>query len=386
MRLDLILGVPLALATTSLIFWGAQWRQSRKAGVAAMCAALIFLDVALLVGIFYWPINTVTRLPALPQLLQHTAVLTSAFWLQMFCLHLRYAEEAVATKARSRVRLLGFALLGLLIFWVLGPLASGLPAVSAEYGYPPLVQCYVLIYVTYLSLAMGDIYLSSRQARHIPRRWLRLGLRLLGAGSLFGLVYGVWRLVYGVSGALNLELPWTDTGTNGISTYAAFLAICLMTLGVLVPPIGTRWDATKATRKLRPLWTAMTFAAPELVFPERQGTRLRAYVTEIRDVLIGPLKPYLDADVAQRARQLAEQAGLVDDLESIVEAAVIAVALKAHHHRCAPRHDSPIAIAIPDDADESADVDRLVRIATAFATSAIVTTVVEEFIDRDPAH
>ena len=390
MNLSVISILPKAFSVTALAFWGVQWRQTRKTGVAAMCAALICLLVAQVLGDLISPIYAVLHVPSLAHLLEHAAALSSAYWLRIFCLHLRYAEPEIAPRQRIRARQLQVALLGLVAFWALGPLSSGLPEISPNYGYPPLVQCYLLVFLTFLGLAMVDIYLSSRQARHVPRRWLRIGLRLLGTGSLFGLVYVAWRLAYSVSSTVGISLPLPDTDPDvtgpidGVCTYAAFIAVCLMTAGIMVPPLGTRWDARKAARQLRPLWTAMTAEVPELAFPQRRGTRLRAYVTEIRDILIGPLKPYLDANIGARARHLAQTAGLDRQAEeAAAEAAMIAAALRAHHHHRSPARTSPM-IAIPDALDESADVDRLVRIATAFTTSDIVAAVLEE-TDLDPA-
>jgi hypothetical protein len=90
-----IVSIPLALNIACLVFWGKQWRQSRKAGVGAMFAALVFLGIAQLLGNLVAVIYNLLHVPALAHLLQHAAVLTSAYWLRIFCLHLEHVPSRV---------------------------------------------------------------------------------------------------------------------------------------------------------------------------------------------------------------------------------------------------------------------------------------------------
>lgn len=106
--------------------------------------------------------------------------------------------------------------------------------------------------------------------------------------------------------------------------------------GVAVPAVGLRIDLRRQNRALLRLWRDLTAFAPDVLFstPKARGLarrgvadRGRTRVTEIRDVLVGPLQPYLDADVARNARDLAVSEGLPEnDVNIVTEAAVIAAA------------------------------------------------------------
>ncbi|SDD57805.1 DUF6545 domain-containing protein [Actinokineospora iranica] len=164
-----------------------------------------------------------------------------------------------------------------------------------------------------------------------------------------------------------------------MSAVIVIVSITLLMAGVLVPPIGTRWDAYRARRDLLPLWTLMTDLAPELVFGHRD---LRALVTEIRDISIGPLRPYLDPRVDHHARTMAGAEHASAEARAIGQAAAIIVAIRAFRDGRPPLvARPPLIIGIPDQsehpASEADEVDALVRIAKALP-NPIVTHVVKE--------
>ncbi|WP_425470658.1 DUF6545 domain-containing protein [Saccharothrix australiensis] len=99
-----------------------------------------------------------------------------------------------------------------------------------------------------------------------------------------------------------------------------------------VPPIGARWEARRAHARLAPLWEAVTAVAPEPVYGNgNRGTddRLRVRITEIRDVLIGPLHSYLDPALVQRVTRRAAELGEPEhQAQAIGEAVAAAVEAK----------------------------------------------------------
>ncbi|WP_141981040.1 MAB_1171c family putative transporter [Saccharothrix saharensis] len=378
--------IPVVLVvTTALGFWASSYRQTRNAGVRAMCMALLLLDVGMLVGY----LNVVGRtwhpvLAMLPlQLVQHVAVLGAAFYLKMFCLHLTAAPERVAAKARRRRVVLAVALVALTTFYLLGPWQAGLTEVHSAYGNQRWVAPYLAVYSAYFAWAMLDVLLMSRFARHIDRRHLRVGLRLLGAGSVGGLLYVVHRIGFGIVAAFGVPVEPDANGWSE-STVLVTSAITLLMAGVLVPPLGARWEARRFHARLQPLWAELTSVAPELVYSpsHRRGDRLRIRVTEMRDILIGPLHAYLDPQVATNAGKQAARLGLPEpEARAVAEAATIAVALEAK------RRDLPPITAMPVVIGEADDVAQLVLIADAFADSPIVADTVKEFRSQhDHAH
>ncbi|MFE9747587.1 MAB_1171c family putative transporter [Saccharothrix saharensis] len=377
--------VPVAVVVTAaLAFWISSYRQTRNPAVRAMCMALVLLDLGLLVG--YVNGTASSRLLAvLPlQLLQHVAILTAAFYLKMFCLHLTSEPERVAAKVRRRRIILTVVLLLLTTFYVLGPWRAGIGEVYSVFGDQPWVTPYLGVYSAYFAWAMLDVLRMSLLARHVERPYLRVGLRLLGAGSVGGLLYALQRVGLSLAAAIGIAVPQENNGWRGPTVLVLFSAIMLLMAGVLVPPLGARWESRKLHARLQPLWSALTSVAPELVYGHRwgRGDRLRIRVTEIRDVLIGPLHAYLDPVIAADARNRADRLGLTEtDARAVTEAATIAVALEAKRQDLSPLTTAPVAIG------EADDIAQLVRIADAFVNSPVVADTIKEFRNQhDRAH
>ncbi|MBP2475662.1 hypothetical protein JOF53_004534 [Crossiella equi] len=374
----------LAVVTTALVYWVLSWRRNPRAGVAAMCQALFWLDLALFIGFFQYQLVELLGVPALPQLVQHLATLVAAYQLGSFTLHLHHEDEEVPRHLAPRRVLLGMAEICLVVFYLLGPLPQGIPVVNAQYGDVPWVFEYLVVFDLYLGWALLDVAMSSfRHARHIPGRHLRRGVRLLGWGSVFGLLFVAHKLFYSVATVFT-TLPWAEHGAGGIGTFTVLVSVVTIISGVLVPPLGPRFTARRALRRIRPLWAALTEAAPELVFPRghRHSTGLlHNRVVEIQDVLIGPLQPYLLPQVAARAEALGREQGLTgDDLAAATEAAVITVALHAFTHDLPVRTETPVVFTRAGTGENDDEPPWLARVATAFTSSPIPHAVLNEVV------
>jgi hypothetical protein len=346
--------------------------------------ALALLDLGVLVGYANGAASD-SFLAVLPlQLVQHVAILTAAFYLKMFCLHLTSDPERVTAKVRRRRVVLAVALVGLITFYVLGPWRANITEVDSVYGYQQWVTPYLGVYSAYFAWAMFDVLRMSLLARYVERPYLRVGLRLLGAGSVGGLLYALQRIGLSVAAAIGLPVSQDTSGWRGPTVLVLFSSIMLLMAGVLVPPLGARWESRKLHARLQPLWAALTSVAPELVYGHRRsrGDRLRIRVTEIRDVLIGPLHAYLDPTITAAIRNRADRLGLTEsDARAAAEAATIAVALEAKRRGLPPLTTAPVVIG------EADDITQLVRIADAFADSPVVADTVKEFRNQhDLAH
>ncbi|RJQ79633.1 DUF6545 domain-containing protein [Amycolatopsis panacis] len=106
--------------------------------------------------------------------------------------------------------------------------------------------------------------------------------------------------------------------------------------GATIPALGPRNRMRCQYRQLEPLWRDLTAFAPEVKFGTRSPyrtditDRIRQRLTEINDVLIGPLQPYLDPAVHAAALASAEQKaghGAAPDTAATAQAVTIATAL-----------------------------------------------------------
>ncbi|MFC6091166.1 hypothetical protein ACFP3R_17965 [Saccharothrix lopnurensis] len=89
--------------------------------------------------------------------------------------------------------------------WHMRPRQHGITEVHSAYGDRPWVTRYLAVYSTCFGRVLLDVLLMSRPARHVSRPNLRLGLRLLGAGSVAGLLYVAWRFGFSVAVALEAK-------------------------------------------------------------------------------------------------------------------------------------------------------------------------------------
>jgi uncharacterized protein YbjQ (UPF0145 family) len=382
---QLLLYTPvLLLITTAFVFWVRSYRQTRKPGVLAICWAALLLDVAVPIGL----INDIATANGSGStwfhLLHNCITLCALFSLQLFCLYLTSDESAVQRGVRRRRALLLLALLGLIGFYLLGPAHHDLDSLASKHSDVPFLTAYLATYSTYMGLTMVDVALLSRFANRVPRPFLRIGLRLLGIASTVGLLYVVHRLGYSIATALGARPPWQEYGLTGVSTWLIMIAIVLLMLGIMLPPLGSRWESSRAVKQLGRLRGALVDIAPGVVFDHYRGhDRLRVCITEIRDVLQGHLIGYLDAAVVEdfRARALHEGHDAAR-AQAVGEAAVIAVALHAHRNEHPPTTVTPVIIAGTAHPSDAAEVDKLLAVAREFDTSPLVDIARQEAEDQ----
>ena len=365
------------LVTAAAMFWFDSYRQTRRPGVGAMCVGLVLLDGAIIADF----LKAQPQLSALPaQLAQHGLVLVSGYCVQTFCLHLTTEARLVARQVRLRRTMLVAALVGLATLYVLGPWRHGLTVIASNYGDLPWVTQYLAVYGAYLAWAMIDVLWMSRLAGHVGRRHLRLGLRTMGAASVVGLLYVTHRLGLSAASALGIEVGAVELDQWTVSTWLIFLSVLLFMLGVMIPPLGARWEERRAHARLEPLWRALTSVAPQLVFARgRPANRLRVRITEIRDVLIGPLHAYLDQRIIDSVRERLDRRGLSPHrAQATAEAAAIACAIEARRQNLPALAAGSVVIG---ETDETNDTLNLIRIGDAFA-SPVVAVTVKEFLDQ----
>ncbi|KFU77790.1 hypothetical protein SAMN04489729_0817 [Amycolatopsis lurida] len=384
--------------TAALLYWIRSWRRSRTPGLLAMVKALAALNVALILGTDWGVHDWLFGIPTLPNYIVHVLTLSSAYWLQVFVLYLAHPVDTIPAKVRIRTRLLIGAQLALCVLYLLGPLPGNLPAITAEAGNHTFVVAYLAVFELYLGLAMFDVVYVGRHAKDLPRGYLRTGLRLLRWGGICGLAFVAHKALYSLAVRFNLNPPWAELGNIGASRVLTTAGILLLMAGVTVPAVVPRRQLRRHYRALEPLWRDLTTFAPELrydapptrrVFGRPDVTDLvRTRLTEINDVLVGPLQPYLDPAVYTAALQPAE-AGTSSANRAHAQAVTIATALVTAEHGAPVHAEHPVAFT-PDEAtdDYREEAAWLATVATAYSTSTTVAEILKETSSHaaDPVH
>ncbi|MGH3736769.1 MAG: MAB_1171c family putative transporter [Micromonosporaceae bacterium] len=317
---------------------------------------LTFVALALAATFFvpsvYVATQDVTGLSNVADLIARCAVLLASLGAQSLLLHLTQ-EPATATRmSRQRAVAMSAAMVLLVVLFMIAPVhETGTLRLTSDFGNSPWVTGYLLVFSGYLGIALVDVLRGG--LRYAPKAGMpvSLALRLIAIGCVFGLLY-----VAGKLGFLIAVLLGGSPSPEIESAVARTLAVMgglFVLAGSLTPAVYPRWrraarwvETYWAHRKLYPLWSALHEIAPEIAldpaaseFRDRLRVRdldFRLYrrVIEIRDGRMA-LRPFLDADVARRARDRVLKCGLDDrDVEAAVEASVLTAGVEnARRHR-----------------------------------------------------
>ncbi|WEO97619.1 MAB_1171c family putative transporter [Streptomyces sp. FXJ1.172] len=191
--------------------------------------------------------------------------------------------------------------------------------------------------------------------------WLRWGLRLLGAGYAFNLVFDAAKLTAVGARWSGHELDWLSTD---LAPPAASLSAILVAAGFILPHAGQylheRWRLRRAHRELRPLYLLMRTASGDGVpFTLRAAPELRLTRREtfVRDVLL-PLARYIDTGLARRSYDAALAAGHpADHARALAAAIAILDAIERKRHDPEPAEPA----AGPDPTDLLRDIAPISR-------------------------
>jgi len=338
--------------------------------VLALFLATLCFQVALVLGYpsWYWAVDRLLGgVPCLPQFAQYAAVMAMFHFASVFALHLVEPDPEEVRRGVRRHRWLVAAALALLaVTYLAGPFRLGM----RELGWTGQRDRGVLAFVLTTQLYSGVVLLGmvrlSWRHRRIERRFLRLGLRFLGVGALFGFLQGVHKIVYLAALGAGHPLPWNENGPKGVQALFLLPAVLCTTIGILLPAWGSRialrWSRERSYRRLAPLADALREVLPAGEPPRGRRSRLRNRVIGIRDALIGPLRAHLSADVHDEALDRAVRSGAsADEAKVAAEAACVTAALTAFRDGVTfPRQP---ALTFADDLD--AEAAWLARISQA---------------------
>ncbi|MFJ5952581.1 MAB_1171c family putative transporter [Streptomyces noursei] len=353
--------------------------------------------------------------------------------------------SSAQSKIRLRHRLLVAysvtTIIFMVVFFLLGDVDDAEHPIDFDvhYARAPHISWFLLTYQLLFTVSMtGLIVLCWRYAKAVDanRPWLGRGLRVVTVGAVFGLLgYSMPKIV---------SLLWDQFGhsqmldfvNSVLAPMSASVAAALFSVGFTMPAWGVGLDRSRefvagfrAYRRLYPLWQAIASTFPEVVLfpPTPRQTRwtarnvhllLRRQVIEIRDgrLALRPqddpevehtaqnlklllnrqiieirdgqlaLRRHYDLKVANAARSLAEAQGIQgDDLEAVIEASQIAVALKARTDGHTPAEQQPALTHDPADGDRGEEGAWLTRVADAYLSSPVVHAVLATTrTDKDP--
>ncbi|WP_433047525.1 MAB_1171c family putative transporter [Dactylosporangium sp. CS-033363] len=204
---------------------------------------------------------------------------------------------------RPRLRRWAYVLLGLagatmIVLFLLVPRSPARGDFVAEHAGTPLVTAYGVLtqFGLFVGLATCLALFHPAAGRAAPGL-LRIGLRLLTAAGLVGLLFILNRVAFQVSNALGSEIM-NGPGAESLSRVILATMLLLFASGAALPAIGgvrRRLSHYLALQRLRPMWADAVAKVPHVVLgdpPGRladvltiRGVDLRLYrrIIEIRD-------------------------------------------------------------------------------------------------------
>ncbi|MGI5502177.1 MAB_1171c family putative transporter [Lentzea sp. CA-135723] len=349
----LVLCAVIAVGAVNRLF---AWRRNPSDRAArAVFFALACFEVSTLLGLaaVYWPIyRAFGEVPGFPQVIQHLTGMGAAYFSLAFVLAVVSPEVALT----SRIRLLGGAVVLTLVCYLLGPFRLGLVSLP-ERGSPDSgVFAYVLAWQLYCVVATVDTVRHVWTHKSRERGVMRASLTLLGIGSALTLAHSVHKIGYAAAVWLGTPPPWPEHGLAGIQIFLVVPAGVCTLAGLLLPSAAAGARRRRLHRQLAPLATALDV-------PDRGGfgsrTRLLNRVIGIRDAMLGPVRPRLDAAVHDAALAHFLGVGLAEpDARAYAEAASVDAALRGG------RGGEPPSFFAPSPEDEA---DWLARVSAAYA-------------------
>jgi hypothetical protein len=370
-------------------------RAPRDVGRRSLWLTLFFLALAAtaLVPPVYVAIDRLTVHPNIARLLSNSLTLLTCWTVLVFLAHLSGTNSRGREIAVTGL-LLGAALLVMAALFLSAPLYPEALDFPERYAAAPHVLEYRLVYLFYV--AITDVTMTRlcwRYARVAAHVSLRLGLQIVAAGGVAGLLYVINDGYYQVASRLSLVYPLSDPVT--VHQMLVVILVGLAVIGATMPAWGPhvgiprlyRWvQCYGALWRLYPLWLDLVRSSPDIALDQPHSRladifnfgdvdfRLHRRVVEIRDGILA-LRPYVDLAVTDVAARLSREAGL-DQAEA--DATIEATSIIAG--RWARASGWPIRENVVRRATSSAEaigseVAELERVAWCYARSSIVRAI-----------
>lgn len=288
------------------------------------------------------------------KLLGNCSTLVAMFAASAMVLHANYPVDAARAKTRRRGVLLLIAVAVMVAMFVMPHPVPLTGSFDGLYAIDPTLVVYTVSYATYFGGAVADHAVRFFRFARRSSGSMRLGLHVMAVAALVAVAHNVATLVVVARNVTtgSRHGPGDDRGVchAAFSDVGCFVAIGSPTVaaGLALGGFGIAYASSRAAglrrmighrgdaRRLKPLWQLLMDAFPELAARAEPHVVARSRMTaadqvaDIRDALL-LLAPYRRADVARRALERAEQAGMVGTSKAAaVEAASIVAALEEY--------------------------------------------------------
>jgi hypothetical protein len=352
----------------------------------AVCLCLASLTMATAVQWFTDSIDESSGVPHLADALSDVGAMCAAGAGRVFLIHVYYPASSARVRARRSYAGLAAAVVMVAVLFVAVPPKAGTGSSEAHVD-----AVYLYVYVWYVAVALLSVSrLGLRYSRLADRPSLRLGLRVIVAGSACGLAFLAVTAAMLIGAETGRPLDWLD---RPVGLPLELITEALLLAGVTIPAWGDRlgtllrWARDcRSYRLLHPLWLALHETNPGLSLVPHHRTRrywrrdigflLYRQVIEIRDGQLA-LRPYVHPGAAEVARTLGRRAGLPDEeIRAAAEAATIAVAIAAKAQGRGTTGTPSPPWAPPAGPDLDAEITWLTKVSRAFARSPVVPAAV----------
>jgi hypothetical protein len=248
---------------------------------------------------------------------------------------------------------------------------------------------YLVVFEFYLGYAMlvaTQMFHAAWQDAH--SRFLRFGCWLLMTGTGLGTLYAGSRITTLLLSLVTGSMPAGNEAATSITDSIQLIAIIFILLGLAVPACETGWRTAHGIADLlllRPLWTELTLAAPQVLFFERPtlsediaqvhllGLRLVRRAMEIRDASLH-LRTYVTDEQRQQIRARLDERQLAGEhMTATTEACLIGVGLRSKAQGTQPGQTGG-GDSIHGGRDITSDIRWLRKVAAA-RRSALVRTI-----------
>ncbi len=340
----------------------------------------------------YTAIDQVVRVPNLTRLLSDSLIVFSLWRLQPWVTHFAANHGHPEQFLTSRKVMLGMIASMAILFAQAS--RAGLPRSTLDdfttrCGGTSGILTYTAVGYGYSALALARVIaVAVPAAQHeelVDDPILRLRTRLGISGCAIGIAYCFHEILR--VALRRLALPYPPPGPRVVHNTLAGLYGTMITAATLAP-LQPAFHYL-AHWRLYPLWHALYQASPGIArWPAPSAFadalprhhvgairfRLRRRVAEIWDG-IATLRIYRDARVAEQARRRCRDAGITgDEAEAVVEATVLATAIRAKGRRQPAAQPYPVPIA-HGGRTLDAQAAYLARVARALQKSPIVAEI-----------
>ncbi|MEU8284148.1 MAB_1171c family putative transporter [Micromonospora sp. NPDC048905] len=402
------------MIVVTLICWGMSLYKLRDLArdrgnrpLRALCLALIAITISMTLQPLMPKIDQLFGTPDVTRLMSNCLSLVCATAAQAFLLYMTSGDDSTRRRVRRLTIALALTIAVMIMMFgatlVDGSLSDPRVRTREYYGepvHPPfhfVYLAYLFVYLAYLGWSLTQVVaLANRYARIAHRPLLRFGLRMITAGSLWGLAYVAAKLV---AVALGNRSPDFARITDSVVVLTFSTSILLVLIGSTIPSWGPRiglerlWVAAVAFRdyyRLYPLWTRIHAVLPEIaLLPPPSGVRgalsvaRDASLRRVRitvEILDGyaTLRPWMSTAVLTQAQTAAREGGLLGEQQTaMAEAVVIGAALASRLNGAPPSTETTEALTLPlgpprdsdaDDLDAADQVTWLAQVARAIAS------------------